>query len=105
VLGAECYERSDGRRGHRNGYRPGLLTTQKDSGLIHSIVSTAANVHDLTPAANLLHGGEHAVYADGGYHGIAKKPEMTGKTTEFRVASDPANAGIYQMHQLESCRI
>ena len=48
VLGAERYERSDGRLGHRNGYRPRLLTTQKDSGLIHSIVSTAANVHDLS---------------------------------------------------------
>jgi IS5 family transposase len=28
----------------------------KDSGLIHSVVVTAANVHDLTPAFELLHG-------------------------------------------------
>jgi IS5 family transposase len=28
----------------------------KDSGLIHSVVVTATNVHDLTPAAELLHG-------------------------------------------------
>ena len=27
----------------------------KDSGLIYSVVVTAANVHDLTPAAELLH--------------------------------------------------
>ncbi len=26
------------------------------------------------------------VYADAGYQGIAKRPEMAGKTTEFRVA-------------------
>jgi IS5 family transposase len=61
----------------------------KDSGLIHSIVTTAANVHDLTPAAELLHGEEEVVYADAGYQGIAKRPEMAGKTTEFRVAMRP----------------
>jgi IS5 family transposase len=61
----------------------------KDSGLIHSVVTTAANVHDLTPAAELLHGGEKVVYADAGYQGIAKRPEMAGRTTEFRVAMRP----------------
>ena len=38
----------------------------KDSGLIHSVVVTAANVHDLTPAADLLHGDEQVVYGDAG---------------------------------------
>jgi IS5 family transposase len=61
----------------------------KDSGLIHSVVTTAANVHDLTQASELLHGGEEVVYADAGYQGIAKRPEITGKTTEFRVAMRP----------------
>ena len=61
----------------------------KDSGLIHSVVVTAANVHDLTPAADLLHGDEQVVYADAGYQGIAKRPEMAGKTMEFRVAMRP----------------
>ena len=61
----------------------------KDSGLIHSVVVTAANVHDLTPAAELLHGDEEVVYGDAGYQGIAKRPEMAGKATEFRVAMRP----------------
>jgi transposase, IS5 family len=61
----------------------------KDSGLIHSIVTTAANDHDLTPAAELLHGEEEVVYADAGYQGIATRPEMAGKSTEFRVAMRP----------------
>jgi IS5 family transposase len=61
----------------------------KDTGLIHSIVTTAANVHDLTPAAELLHGEEEVVYADADYQGIAKRPEMAGKTREFRVAMRP----------------
>ncbi|MCX5940722.1 MAG: IS5 family transposase [Cyanobium sp. LacPavin_0818_WC50_MAG_67_9] len=61
----------------------------KDSGLIHSVVVTAANMHDLIPAAELLHGDEEVVYGDAGYQGIAKRPEMAGKTTEFRVAMRP----------------
>ncbi len=61
----------------------------KDSGLIHSVVVTAANVHDLPPAAELLHGEEEVVYGDAGYQGIAKRPELLGKTMEFRVAMRP----------------
>jgi IS5 family transposase len=46
-------------------------------------------VHDLTPAAELLHGDEEVVYSDAGYQGIAKRPEMAGKSPEFRVAMRP----------------
>jgi transposase, IS5 family len=65
------------------------IGVDKDSGLIHSVETTAANVHDLTPAAELLHGDEEVVYADAGYHGIEKRPEMEGKTIGFRVAMRP----------------
>jgi len=61
----------------------------KDSGLIHSVETTAANVHDLTPAAELLHGEEEVVYADAGYQGIEKREEMEGKATTFRTAMRP----------------
>ncbi len=65
------------------------LGVDKDSDLIHSVVTTAANVHDLTPAAELLHGDEEVVYADAGYQGIARRPDMAGKPTTFRVAMRP----------------
>ncbi len=61
----------------------------KDSGLIHSIVTTAANVHDLTSAAELLHGEEEVIYADAGYQGIEKRAEMKDRTTSFQVAMRP----------------
>jgi IS5 family transposase len=61
----------------------------KDSGLIHSVVTTAANVHDLSTAAELLHGDEHVVYGDPGYQGITKSPEMADVAAEFRVAIRP----------------
>ena len=50
---------------------------------------TAANVHDLTPAADLFHGEEDVVYGDAGHQGIAKRPEMGSKAMEFRVAMRP----------------
>jgi len=65
------------------------IGVDKDSGLIHSVETTAANVHDLTPAADLLHGEETVVYADAGYQGIEKRPEMKGRGIGFRVAMRP----------------
>ena len=70
------------------------IGVDKDSGLINSVVTTAANVHDLTPAAELLHGDEELVYGDAGYQGIAKRPEMASKTTEFRVAMRPGKRRV-----------
>ena len=65
------------------------IGVDKDNGLIHSIETTSANVHDLTPAAELLHGQETVVYADAGYQGIEKREEMNGKAVGFRVAMRP----------------
>ena len=65
------------------------LSMDKDTGLIHSVETTAANMHDITRAADLLHGEEEVVYADAGYQGIKKREEMAGKPIEFRVAMRP----------------
>ena len=43
------------------------IAVDSESGLIHSVDITAAHVHDLTPAADLLHGEETVVYANAGY--------------------------------------
>ena len=48
------------------------LGVDRNSGLIHSVVTTSANVHDLTSAGELLHGDEEMVYTEAGYQGIAK---------------------------------
>jgi IS5 family transposase len=62
------------------------IGVDKDTGLIHSVEITAANVHDLTPAADLLHGEVKVVYADAGYQGIEKHANMVGRSSGFRVA-------------------
>jgi len=48
-----------------------------DSGLVHSVVGTAANVNDVTQAHKLLHGAETDVHADAGYQGVDKRDEVT----------------------------
>jgi transposase, IS5 family len=65
------------------------IGVNRESGLIHSVETTAANVHDLTPAAELLHGEETVVYADAEYQGIEKRREMEGRGIGFRTAMRP----------------
>ena len=47
-----------------------------DSGLVHSVATTAANAHDITQAHALLHGEETDVFADSGYRGVDKREEV-----------------------------
>ena len=49
-----------------------------DSGLVHTVIGTAANVNDVTQGYGLLHGQESVVFADAGYQGAAKREEATG---------------------------
>jgi len=49
-----------------------------DSGLVHSVIGTAANVKDVTQGHSLLHGEEAVVFADAGYQGVLKRPETSG---------------------------
>lgn len=58
------------------------------SGLVHTVIGTAANVHDINVAHALLHGEETSVYADVGYQGIEKR-EQAG-TTRWHVAMRPS---------------
>ena len=46
------------------------------SGLVHSVSGTAANVADVTQAHALLHGQEKQAYADAGYLGVEKREEI-----------------------------
>lgn len=45
------------------------------SGLVHTLIATAANVHDVTQAHAPLHGDETDVFGDAGYQGVEKREE------------------------------
>jgi IS5 family transposase len=48
------------------------------TGYVHAVTATAANVHDLDEAAHLVRADDEVVYADAGYQGAAKRPEIIG---------------------------
>ena len=58
-----------------------------DSGLVHTVIGTAANVNDVTQGHGLLHGEEKVVFADAGYQGASKRAEATG--VQWHVAMRP----------------
>ncbi len=47
-----------------------------DSGLVHAVRGTSANVNDVVEANSLLHGKEVDGYGDAGYQGADKRPDM-----------------------------
>ncbi|KAI5912041.1 IS5 family transposase [Azoarcus sp. PA01] len=60
-----------------------------DSGLVHTLVGTAANVADVTQAHALLHGDETDVLGDAGYQGVHKRDENKGLSIDWHVAMRP----------------
>ena len=60
-----------------------------ESGLVHTVVATPANEHDVTQAHALLHGDETDVFADAGYVGAAKRDENQGRAVNWHVAVRP----------------
>jgi len=58
-----------------------------ESGLVHSVVGTAANVADVTQVDKLLHGEENMVGADAGYTGVEKRPEHEGREVIWQIAA------------------
>ena len=59
------------------------------TGLVHSLSTTSANVHDVTEAHRLLHGGEQRVWGDAGYSGVQKREENLGLAVDWQVAMKP----------------
>jgi IS5 family transposase len=60
-----------------------------DSGLVHTVVGTAANVNDVTQAHLLLHGEETDVFGDAGYQGVDKREENRDKQVSWHIAMRP----------------
>ena len=65
------------------------IGVDSETGIVHSMSATAANVHDVTETHNLLHGGETVVWGDAGYQGVGRREENLGLLVEWRVAMRP----------------
>ena len=62
-----------------------------ESGLVHTVTTTAANAHDITQAHALLHGEEEMVFADSGYRGVEKREEIQEQhpDVDWQIAMTP----------------
>jgi len=73
------------------------IGVDKDTGLVHTLRVTAANVHDVTMMAELLSGEEETVHGDSGYLGAEKREEAvlrnnTGKKIQYKINRRPSRA-------------
>ena len=60
-----------------------------ESGLVHTVVTTAANISDVTQAYQLLHGEETVAFGDAGYQGVEKREENRATPVKWYVAMRP----------------
>ena len=77
----------------------------KNSGLIHSVVVTPAHVHDLPPAAQLLHGDENWYVRMLATRQLPGCRRWKARQPSFEWQSDPVNAVPYPIHLRAGCRM
>ena len=65
------------------------------SGLVHTIETTPANVHDITVASKLIREDDEVVYGDSGYLGLEKREEIVTdehlSTIDYRINRRPSS--------------
>lgn len=67
----------------------------KNSGLVHTVKATGANVHDVTMTSELLTGEEDEVYGDSGYIGADKREDAlvrnkNGRKIKYKLNRKPS---------------
>ena len=71
------------------------IGVDRDSGLVHTVKATAANVHDVSMTPELLHGEEETVNGDSGYVGAEKREDAIvrnnkGKKIRYQINRRPS---------------
>ena len=73
------------------------IGVDKDSGLVHTLKVTSANVHDVTMTSALLTGEETSVHGDSGYLGAEKREDAItrngqGKRIKYKINRRPSQS-------------
>ena len=71
------------------------IGVDRDSGLVHTVKATPANVHDVSMTSELLHGEEETVNGDSGYIGAEKREDAIvrnnkGKKIRYQINRRPS---------------
>ena len=75
------------------------IGVDKDTGLVHTLKVTAANIHDVTMTAQLLSGEETTVHGDSGYLGAEKREDAVlrnkdGKKIQYKINRRPSQSKV-----------
>jgi IS5 family transposase len=65
------------------------IAVDADSGLVHTVTTTAANESDVEQIADLLHGSEQQVWADSGYRGAQAR--VGREDLQWHIAARPSD--------------
>ena len=73
------------------------IGVDRDTGLVHTLRTTAANVHDVTMVPQLLSGEEKTVHGDSGYLGAEKREDAVlrnkeGKKIQYKINRRPSQS-------------
>ena len=82
------FARKQGKAGSTFGYKA-HVGVDEGSGLIRSVITTAANVNDTTPADELIVGDESRVWADAAYHTHAREAALKARGMKPRLMRRP----------------
>ena len=91
------------------------IGVDRDSGLVHTVKATSANVHDVSMTPELLHGEEETVNGDSGYLGADKRPDAIvrnnkGKKIRYQINRSPiqikklSRSGQYKANKREHAK-
>ena len=82
-----------------------------ESGLVHTVLGTSGNVHDVVQGNALLHGQESVAFGDAGYQGIDKRPDASADVSWYiamrpgkRRAQSKENAADAMIDQAEKLK-
>ena len=78
--GPEMHQTKEGSQWHFG--MKAHIGVDSETGIVHSMSATSANVHDVTEAHKLLHGDGMVVWGDAAYQGVHKREENLGLEVE-----------------------
>ena len=88
------------------------IGVDKNTGLVHTVKTTSANIHDVTVTNELLHGEENEIFGDSGYIGANKRENAVirnkkSKKISYKISRKPSQikkltkSGQYQAKKSE----
>jgi len=76
------------------------IGVDRDSGLVHTVKATSANVHDVSMTSELLHEEEETVNGDSGYMGAEKREDAIIRNTKGKKIRYQINRRPSQIRKL-----